>query len=88
MNQAEVRMDRAEARMDRAEARLEKAEARAAKTDKRLDSITKLLHQGMRMLARMDLRVTELAQSQKATERMLKAFLNDRRNGANGRHRS
>lgn len=36
----------------RAGIRMAKMEARAAKTDKRIDSIAKLLQQGMRMLAR------------------------------------
>ena len=67
---------------------MEKAELRMEKVDKRLDSISKLIKQGMRMLAKTDATLAELAQAQKATKRSLKAFLDStrhRRNGQDGR---
>jgi len=70
------------------------------KLDTRLDSISKLLQQGMRMLAktdttlaelavaqkRTDVKLAELATAQKETERSLKAFINSLRHGRNGRN--
>ena len=56
-----------------------------------MDAITKLLHQGMRMLAELAESQKglvesqkELAAAQKATERTLKALINSLRNGRNG----
>jgi seryl-tRNA synthetase len=73
---------RSEARVDALEKRL----------DRRMDAITKLLHQGMRMLVKVDTKVAELAESlkqlaaaQKETDRTLKAFIKSLRNGRNGR---
>jgi septal ring factor EnvC (AmiA/AmiB activator) len=80
---------RSEARVDALEKRL----------DRRMDAITKLLHQGMRMIVQIDTKVAELAKSQaelaksqkelaaaqKATERTLKALIDSLRNGRNGR---
>src|SRR5439155_499605 len=68
--------------------------------EKRLDSISKLLQQGMRMLAktdttlaelavaqkRTDVKLAELATAQKETERSLKAFIKSLRHGRNGRN--
>jgi hypothetical protein len=84
---------RAEARAEKADARSEKADARADRADARMDrmekkseremaAIRKLLHQGMKSLA-------ELTESQKETDRALKAFIKSlsngrRRNGMNG----
>jgi hypothetical protein len=93
---------RHEARVDALEKRL----------DRRMDAITKLLHEGIRMLVKMDTRLNELAKSQaklaksqvelarsqvdlaksqaelaaaqKATDRTLRAFINNLRNGRNG----
>jgi hypothetical protein len=80
---------RAEARMEKADARAEKAEIRAQKMEKRLDrrmdAISKLLQQGMRMLARTDVKLAELAVAQKATERNLKLLIASLSHGRNGR---
>jgi hypothetical protein len=87
---------RGEVRMDRAEARMKKADARTAamekRFDKRMDGVAKLMQQGMRMLAKTDgtlaelaVEVKQLAQAQKETDRTLKAFINSLRNGRNGR---
>ena len=75
---ADVRMDRAEARMDRAEAR---ANAMEKRLDKRMDSIAKLLRQGMRMQVRNEAAIAELAAVQKETHRELRAFIRSLRNG-------
>jgi len=86
---AEIRMQKAESRMQRAESRMEKIEARSAameeRFDRRLNGITKILKQGMRMLARTETKLAELAESQKETDRELKAFIKSLRNGRNGR---
>src|SRR5438552_15240088 len=86
---------RSETRIEKSELRIEKSELRAAamekRLDKRMDSITKLLQQGMRMLVksaeaqkRTDLRLAELAAAQRATDRSLKAFIDSMRHGRNG----
>ena len=76
-----------------------RAEARTDKLDRRVDGIAKILQQGMRMLAktdatlaelaatqkRTDAALAELAQAHKATERSLKAFIDSMRHGRNGR---
>jgi hypothetical protein len=73
---------RSEARVDALEKRL----------DRRMDAITKLLHQGMRMIVQIDTKLAELAKSQKelaaaqkATDRSLKALIDSLRIGRNGR---
>ena len=89
--------------MEKADARMEKADARAVamekRLDKRMDAITKLLQQGMRILAqtqtdlrelakaqkRSEIKLAELSEAQKATDRSLKALLNSLRSGRNGR---
>jgi len=80
---------RAEARSEKADARMEKADARVAalekRLDRRMDAITKLIQQGMRMLAKTDATLAELAEAQKETDRSLKAFINSMRHGRNGR---
>ena len=71
------------------------------KTEARLDTITKLLHQGMRSQAQKrgpmpglrrahalklaDVQLAKLAQAQKETQRSLKAFIDSLRQGRNGR---
>ena len=72
----------------RHEARLDAMEKRL---DRRIDGITKLVHQGMRMLVRIETNVEhlskaqkELAAAQKATDRTLRAFINSLHNGRNG----
>jgi len=76
---AEARADRAEARSDRADSRADKADARMDKMEKKAEremaAIRKLLHQGMKSLA-------ELAESQKETNRTLKAFIKSLGNGS------
>jgi hypothetical protein len=69
------------------------AERRMDKFDKRLDGISKLIKQGMRILAqtaeaqkRTDIALAELAQAQKETPRSLKAFIKSLRRGGNGRN--
>ena len=73
-----------------------KAEIRTDAMEKRLDKgmhgIVKILGQGMRMLAKTETRLAELAAaqkelaaSQKETDRSLKALINSMRNGRNGR---
>ena len=81
----------AERRMENADRRMEIADRRMDKFDKRLDGISKLIKQGMRILAqtaeaqkRTDMRSAELAQAQKETQRSLKALINSLRNGRNG----
>ncbi len=73
----------------RAEVRMEKADARVAamekRRDRRMDAITKLLQQGMRMLAKTNATLAELAEAQRETEQTLKAFINSLRHGRNGR---
>jgi peptidoglycan hydrolase CwlO-like protein len=80
---------RAEGRMEKADARMVKADGRVAamekRLDRRMDAITKLLQQGMRMLAKTDATLAELAEAQKGTDRSLKAFINSLRHGGNGR---
>lgn len=80
---------RAEVRMEKADARTKKADARVAamekRLDRRMDAITKLLQQGMRMLAKTDATLAELAEAQRETDRTLKAFINSLRHGRNGR---
>jgi hypothetical protein len=80
---------RAEVRMEKADARTVRADARVAAMEKRLDrrmaAITKLLQQGMRMLAKTDVTLAELAVAQKETDRSLKAFIKSMRAGGNGR---
>lgn len=89
MERAEARMEKAEVRVEKAEARVEKAEARAIamekRFDRRLNGIAKLLEQGMRMLAKTDTKLAELAEAQKKTDQTLKAFMNSLRHGRNGR---
>jgi hypothetical protein len=86
----------------RAEVRMEKADARTAamekRLDKRMDSIAKLIRQGMRILAqtqtelrelakaqkRSDIKIAELAEAQKSTDRSLKALIDSLRTGRNG----
>jgi hypothetical protein len=57
------------------------------KTDKRLNAIAKLLQAGMKMLARTDERLSELAAAQKQTELTLNRFIASLQRGANGRKR-
>ena len=77
---AEVRADRAEMRADRNDARNDaRINALEKRLDKRMDAITKILQQGMRMLAQTDIKLKELAQAQKETDRSLKAFINSLR---------
>ena len=64
----------AEARADRADARMDKNEKKA---EREMAAIRKLLHQGMKSLA-------ELAESQKETDRALKAFIKNQGNGRRG----
>jgi hypothetical protein len=73
-DRADARMDRADARMDRAEARMDRAEKKA---ERELAAIRKLLLQGMKYLA-------ELRESQKETDRALKAFIKNLGNGRRG----
>ena len=58
--------------MERADAHIEKADVRVAamekRLDRRMDAITKLLQQGMRMLAKTDTKLSELAEAQKRTD--------------------
>ena len=75
----------------RSKRRMESADRRMDKFDKRLDGISKLIKQGMRMLAktaeaqkRTDTALAELAQAQKETQRSLKAFIDSHRHGRNG----
>ena len=72
-------------------ARMDKLEAQNAALDrrltKRMDGVTKLLKVGMKMLAKTNAKVAELAAAQKETERTLKAFLATK-NGGNGKHRN
>ena len=75
-------MEKAESRMERADARVIAMEERL---DKRMDAITRLLRQGMRMLAKTDVTLAELAEAQKGTDRTLKAFIASLRGGRNGR---
>ena len=63
-----------------------KAELRMDGTDKQIDAIRKILHQGVRMLAKTDARLAELAQAQKETAQSLKAFLDSQKQGRNGRN--
>jgi len=77
---------RAELRMEKADLRMEKAELRMDRTDKQIDAIRKILQQGVRMLAKTDVRLAELAQAQRATEKSLKAFIDSQRHGRNGRN--
>src|SRR5438034_10300557 len=77
-----------EKRQTRHEARVDALEK---KLDRRMDAITKLLHQGMRILVKVDTRLDqlaksqkELAEAQKATDRTLKTLINSLRNGRNG----
>ena len=79
---AEIRMRKVDIRMDAMEKRL----------DRRMDGITKLLHQGMRILVKIETKVEdladaqkELAEAQKNTDRSLKALIKSLRNGRNGR---
>jgi predicted nucleic acid-binding Zn-ribbon protein len=87
---AELRMEKAETRMQKAETRMQKAEIRSERMEKRLDrrmdSISKLIQRGMRMLTQIDARVAELATAQKATERSLKVLIDSLRHGRNGRN--
>ena len=66
---AEARVEKADARTEKADARMEKNDARVAamekRLDRRMDAITKLLQQGMRMLAKTDTELAELAVAQK-----------------------
>jgi chromosome segregation ATPase len=64
---AERRMESAERRMESAERRMESAERRMDKVDRRLDGISKLIKQGMRILA-------ETAEAQKRTDRRLAEY--------------
>ena len=68
-----------------AERRMDNAERRMDKVDRRLAGISKLLQQGVRMLAKTDKALADLAAAHKETERSLKAFINSLRNGRNGR---
>lgn len=81
---AEIRMQKAENRLERAEAR---ADAMDKRFDRRINGIAKILQQGMKMLARTDTHLAELAAAQKETDRELKALIRSLRNGGNGRRR-
>ena len=89
MEKSDARMEKSDARMEKNDARMEKSDARVAamekRLDRRMDAITKLLQQGMRMLAKTDTRLAELAVAQKETDRTLKAFINSLGQGRNGR---
>ena len=75
-----------------------RAEARFDKLDRKIGGITKLVQQGMRLLvaqqkhtakldkalAELALSQAELAESQKATDRTLRAFMDSMRKGRNG----
>ena len=69
---AEIRMEKFDARMEKFDARMEKADARVVamekRLDKRMDAITKLLQQGMRILAKTQSELADLAKAQKRTE--------------------
>jgi hypothetical protein len=67
---------KAEARADRADARMDRAEKRA---EREMNAIRKLLLQGMKAIA-------ELRESQKETDRELKAFIKSLRNGGSRRN--
>src|SRR4030095_5489656 len=86
---AELRMEKWEARMDRVDARRDRWEARANATekrlDKRMDAITKRLRHGMRMLAKTETKLAQLAEAQKETDRTLKALIKSLRHSPNGR---
>src|SRR5258708_5017768 len=87
---AEIQMEKAEMRMEKTDIRTEKPESRVnameKRIDKRMDAMTKLLQRGLRMLTKTDATLKELAQSQKETDRTLKAFINSLRHGRNGRY--
>ena len=82
--------------MEKADLRTDAMEKRF---DRRISGITKLLQQGMRVLAKTETTMEELAeaqkelaqsqkelaQAQKETDRTLKAFINSLRQGRNGR---
>ena len=78
---AEILHAKAEIRMGKTEARIHAMEKRL---DRRMESITKLLQQGMRMLVQTNTRLGELARAQKETHRSLKALINSLRHGRNG----
>jgi hypothetical protein len=77
-SKVEARANRADARADRPDARMDKMEKKA---ERELAAIRKLLHQGMKSLA-------ELAESQKETGRILKAFIKNQGNGSRGNGKS
>jgi hypothetical protein len=61
------------------------------RSEARIDAITKLLHRGMRMLVKVDTKLSELAKSQKelaeaqkASDRSLRALIDSLRNAPNG----
>src|SRR5436190_11964621 len=68
----ESRMAKVEARQERAGAR---AEARELLFERRLEAIRKILQQGMKTLGKTQDEVAKLAESQKATDRALRAFI-------------
>jgi len=82
--------------MEKADLRIDAMERRF---DRRINTITKLLQQGIRMLVKTDTKLAELAEgqkrtdrkleeladAQKATDRSLKAFIDSLRDGRNGR---
>lgn len=52
--------------------------------DKRMDAITKLVHQGTRMLVEVQTAQKDLAAEHRETQRELRAFIKSMRNGRNG----
>lgn len=59
-------------------------EAAENRLDRRMDSITKLIQQGMKILIRIEKRVDEVAAAQRNTDRTLKSFIASMRNGRHG----
>lgn len=59
-------------------------EAAENRLDRRMDSITKLIQQGMKILILIEKRVDEVAAAQRNTDRTLKSFIASIRNGHHG----
>ncbi len=81
----------ADARMDRAEARMVQSDARF---DKRMRGFEKLVHIGMKEIAKLrrlnqegDEKLNALIEAQQRTEASLRAFLDSMRKGGNGHSR-
>ena len=82
---SEIRMETFEKQMDGIRKLLKQGMRMVVKTNSNLAELSSAQKRTDARLSRLDVKLAELADAHKATERSLKAFINSLRRGSNGR---